>query len=87
MNTLPAREIKRRGIGAVDLALRSGPVHVIKNDVTRYVVMDIRQYRSLVDAKNKVHIENIRASLRDLKAGRVTKSSARELIEEFGLET
>lgn len=29
MNTIPAQEIKRRGIAAVDEALHNGPVHII----------------------------------------------------------
>jgi hypothetical protein len=31
MNSIPAQEIRRRGISAVDEALRQGPVHIIKN--------------------------------------------------------
>lgn len=30
MNSIPAQEIKRRGISAVDEALRQGPVHIIR---------------------------------------------------------
>ena len=32
MNVVPAQEIKRRGIAAVDEALAQGPVHMIKNN-------------------------------------------------------
>lgn len=39
MNTLPAKEIKRRGITAVDKALKKGPVHIVKNNRPQYVVM------------------------------------------------
>jgi transcriptional antiterminator len=32
MNTIPAQEIKRCGISAVDELLKNGPVHIIKNN-------------------------------------------------------
>ena len=32
MNVVPAQEIKRRGIAAVDEALAQGPVHIIMNN-------------------------------------------------------
>jgi hypothetical protein len=32
MNTIPAQEIKRRGIAAVDDLIAKGPVHVIRNN-------------------------------------------------------
>ncbi|MBI3067404.1 MAG: prevent-host-death protein, partial [Betaproteobacteria bacterium] len=32
MNTIPASEVKRRGVAALDEAARKGPVHVIKNN-------------------------------------------------------
>ena len=37
MVAMPAQEIKRRGIGALDAALSSGPVYVIRNNMPRYV--------------------------------------------------
>jgi PHD/YefM family antitoxin component YafN of YafNO toxin-antitoxin module len=48
VNTIPAREIKRRGISAVDELLENGPVHVIKEDRPTYVVMDEERYYSLL---------------------------------------
>ena len=41
MRTIAAREIKRRGIGVVEEALKEGPVHIIKNDRPRFVVLEI----------------------------------------------
>jgi len=48
MNTIPAQEIKRRGIAAVDALLEDGPVHVIRNNRPRYVVMSEEQYVRLI---------------------------------------
>ena len=36
MVAMPAQEIKRRGIGAMDADLSSGPVYVIRNNTPRY---------------------------------------------------
>lgn len=47
MNTISAKEIKRRGIAAVDEALKSGPVHVIKNNKPQYVVLTEEEYQRL----------------------------------------
>jgi PHD/YefM family antitoxin component YafN of YafNO toxin-antitoxin module len=47
MNTIPAQEIKRRGISALDELLKQGPVHVIKNNRPRYVVMTEDEYARL----------------------------------------
>jgi hypothetical protein len=38
MSVVPAQEIKRRGIAAVDEALAQGPVHIIRNNRARYAV-------------------------------------------------
>jgi PHD/YefM family antitoxin component YafN of YafNO toxin-antitoxin module len=86
MKTIPAREIKRRGITAVDEALKTGPVHVIKNDRPSYVIMDEAHYRELFEKREKAYIARVRASLKDVKAGRVRRVTAQKLIDELGLE-
>ncbi len=47
MNTLPAQEIKRRGVKAIELALKNGPVHIIKNNSPACVVLTESQYAHL----------------------------------------
>ncbi len=47
MNTLPAQEIKRRGVKAIELALKNGPVHIIKNNSPTCVVLTEAQYAHL----------------------------------------
>lgn len=73
MNTIPANEIKRRGISAVDEVLKDGPVHVIKNNQPKYVVISEEQYQELVSAGDEAYMARIRAALADVKAGRVRK--------------
>ena len=47
MNTLSAQEIKRRGVKAIELALKDGPVHIIKNNSPACVILTEAQYAQL----------------------------------------
>lgn len=51
MKTIPAQEIKRRGISALDELLKDGPVHVIRNNRPRYVVMSEEDYARLSERR------------------------------------
>ena len=82
MRSIHAREIKRRGISAVDEALKEGPVYVIKNNRPTYVILGEGYYRELVEAHREAYIARIRASLADLQAGRVRQVTAQDLVEE-----
>lgn len=73
MNTVPAQDIKRRGISAVDEALAQGPVHVIKNNRPQYVVMTEESYQELLEAQQEAALARIKASLEDAQAGCVTR--------------
>ena len=86
MRTIAAREIKRRGIGAVEEALKEGPVHIIKNDRPRFVVLDEEDYRELLEAQEQSYVARVKASLEDVKSGRVRRVTAKKLIDELGLE-
>lgn len=80
MFTMPAQEIKRRGIGAVDAALAHGPVYVIRNNTPRYVVMFADAFQEMERA---LALARISASEADLKVGRVTRGSADSLMREL----
>ena len=86
MNTIPAQEIKRRGIAAVDDLIESGDVHIIRNNQPQYVVVSEVRYRELIEAQNEAYVARVRASLEDVKAGRVKRGTAMDLIKELGLE-
>jgi len=86
MRTIAAREIKRRGIGVVEEALKEGPVHIIKNDRPRFVVLDEEDYRELLEAQEQAYVARVKASLEDVKSGRVRRVTAKKLIDELGLE-
>jgi len=85
MNTIPAQEIKRRGIAAVDELIATGDVHVIRNNRPEYVVLSEARYRELVAEAEEAYAARVKASLEDVKAGRVKRGSAADLIKELGL--
>ena len=80
MSTLPVQEIKRRGMSAVDEALSDGPVHLVKQNRAAYVVMSESDYQSLISDLAEARLA---ASEMELKAGRVRRGSARELMKEL----
>lgn len=86
MNSIPAQEIKRRGIAAVDELIAKGDVHVIKNNQPQYVVLSEERYQELMVAEEEAHYARVRASLEDLKEGRVKRGTADDLIKELRLE-
>ena len=71
--TIAAREIKRRGIGAVDELIKQGAVHVIREDEPRYVVLSEDMYEELVDGYQEAYLARVRSALQDVKQGRVRR--------------
>ena len=86
MNTIPAQELKRRGIVAVDGLIAQGDVHVIRNNRPEYVILSEERYRELVADAEEAYVARVKASLEDVKAGRVRRGSASDLIKELGLD-
>ncbi len=82
MNTVPAQEIKRRGIAAIDDLVSAGDVHVIRNNRPEYVVLTEARYQELIAEAEDAYVARVKASLEDLKAGRVRQfASAEELLQ------
>ena len=86
MNTIPAQEIKRRGIAAVDEVIAKGDVHIIRNNQPQYVVLSENRYQELLEAQDEAYEARVLASLEDLKAGRVIRGTAEDLIKALRLE-
>ena len=84
MNTITATEIKRRGISAVDEALSKGPVHVIKNNKPKYVIMAKQHYEGLISEQEESYMERLKCSLDELKRGKThVFNTVRDLMEEI----
>ncbi len=87
MNTIPAQEIKRRGLKAVDDLLDKGDVHVIRNNKPEYVVLTEERYQALVAEAHEAYLARVRDSLEDVKIGRVKKfATAEELLHTLDAE-
>jgi len=86
MNTVPAQELKRRGLAALDDLIVNGDVHLIRNNRPEYVVLTEARYQELVSEAEEAYVARVKASLEDVKAGRVRRGSAADLIKELGLD-
>lgn len=53
MNSIPAQEIMRRGIVAVDEHIAKGDLHVIRNNQPQYVVLSEERYQTLLEAEDE----------------------------------
>lgn len=80
MLTISTQEIKRRGLGVVDQLLEREPVHVVKNNDLTYVVLREEDYQIMLE---DLSLARIVASEEDVKAGRVKRGSAADLIKEL----
>lgn len=79
-NTIPAREVKRRGVRAILDLLEDGPVHVLQHDKPAFVALEEEAFRELVE---EVEAARLHSSLHDLAEGRVRFGSSEDLLAEF----
>ena len=86
MKTIPAQDIKRHGISVLDQQLADGPVHVIKNNRPKYVVLTEERYQEFRELENESYLSRVKASLQDVKAKKISKGTAQQLIKELGLD-
>ena len=86
MNLIPAQEIKRRGISAVDQLLENGPVHIVKHNAPAYVVMTEEYYQELFAIQEAAYLNRIQESLAEYKSGKVKKGSADDLLKDLGID-
>ncbi|MBL7077696.1 MAG: type II toxin-antitoxin system Phd/YefM family antitoxin [Kiritimatiellae bacterium] len=80
MVTLPAQDVKRRGIGVVDELLAQEPVHIVKNNRPMYVVLREEDYQAMME---DLALARVEASEGDVRAGRIRKGSAADLMKEL----
>ncbi|MCM2265364.1 MAG: prevent-host-death protein [Desulfuromonadales bacterium] len=86
MNTLPAQELKRRGLAAIDEAIAKGDVHVIRNNQPQYVVLSEERYKELVAEAEEAYVARVKASLQEVANGKVMRGTAGDLLKELGLD-
>lgn len=79
-NTLPAAELKRRGLAAIEEKLKYGPVHVIRRNKPAAVVLSEEEFAELVHDAERTRIGE---SLADVREGRVRWGTAAALLKEL----
>ncbi len=83
MNTVPAKELKRRGIAGLEEALKNGPVHLIKNNHPVCVVLTEDKFEELIAASQ----QKVAPSLWDLLERPATgKRSAKEIKQALNAD-
>ena len=70
MNIIPAQEIKRRGLAAVDDLISKGDLHVIRNNQPQYVVLSEERYQELIRTEQEAYYPRVRSALQDVKRGK-----------------
>ncbi|MBP5545260.1 MAG: prevent-host-death protein [Kiritimatiellae bacterium] len=78
--TIPAQEIKRRGISALNKDLADGPVWVISGNEPKYVVLLAEDFRRL---RHEAFVRGCLQSEAEHKAGNFKYVSPEELMREF----
>jgi PHD/YefM family antitoxin component YafN of YafNO toxin-antitoxin module len=71
----------------VDELIAQGDVHVIRNNRPEYVVLSEARYAELVADAEEAYVARVKASLEDVKAGRVRRfATADELLQALDLD-
>ncbi len=78
-NTVPAQEVKRRGVAALEDKLRRGPVHVLRRNQPVCVVLSEKAFEDLLTEAAAARLE---ASRTDMRKGRIRYGSAATLMRE-----
>ena len=79
--TIPAQEIKRRGISALNAQLKNGPVWVIANNTPKYVVLLADDFRRM---RHEAFVAGCIRSDAECRAGLATPVTANGLMSVFG---
>ncbi len=78
--TIPAQEVKRRGMSVMNESLAKGPVWVISGNRPRYVVMLADDFRRM---RHEAFVQGVRESEAEHRAGLGRETSVDELMEAF----
>lgn len=80
MHTLPAIEVKRRGVAALEEAIKKGPVHIIKNNHPTCVVLSEEDYAKLLKQHTSTDLWDLLD--RPWKGNRTKKDIHKQLKQE-----
>ena len=78
--TMPAQEIKHRGMSVMDEKLASGPVWVMSDNTPKYVVMFADEFRRM---RHEAFVAECLQSEAEYKAGLGKPTTVDELMKAF----
>ena len=78
--TMPAQEVKRRGMSALNEQLKNGPVWVIANNTPKYVVLFADDFKRL---RHEAFVDGVLESEAEYRAGLSTPTTVSELMTAF----
>ena len=78
--TMPAQEIKRRGMSVLNEQLASGPVWVISNNKPKYVVLFADDFRRM---RHEAFVAKCLQSKAEYEAGNYKVGTAKELMADI----
>lgn len=78
--TMPAQEIKRRGMSVMNEKLASGPVWVIANNTPKYVVLFADDFRRM---QHEAFVSECMQSDAEYHAGLAKPTTVDDLMKEF----
>ena len=78
--TMPAQEIKRRGMSVMNEKLASGPVWVISNNTPKYVVMFADEFKRM---RHEAFVNECLQSEAEYRAGLAKPTTVEELMKAF----
>ena len=78
--TMPAQEVKRRGMSALNEQLKDGPVWVIANNVPKYVVLFADDFKRM---RHEAFVEGCLKSDAEDCAGLAAPTTVESLMSAF----
>ena len=77
--TMPAQEIKRRGMSAMNESLAHGPVWVVSNNIPKYVVMFAEDFKRM---RHEAFVNECLQSEAEYRAGHFEYTTPEKLMAE-----
>ena len=78
--TIPAQEVKRRGMSALNPLLKNGPVWVIANNTPKYVVLFAEDFQRM---RHEAFVEGCLLSDAECRAGLASPTTVEDLMSAF----
>ena len=78
--TMPAQEIKRRGMSVLNASLAHGPVWVISNNTPKYVVMLADEFKRM---RHEAFVNECLQSETEYRAGHFKRGTPAEIMSDI----